>query len=163
MKVRKVFAVLSALTMMLALVGVYVPVQAASVAECDEYGPFCTEVYDSIGPGGAYTGHDEPSVLFYSNSPGSGNSNLYTMTLPKDPPTTPTQGGTGGTFNFQLHPAFWFGMAICDDQSAPNPGGSALAGAQVPCTPDSDANIFTGTTPGAPDYIGKHPGIAFME
>jgi hypothetical protein len=48
----------------------------------------------------------------------------YTLRLPADPPTPPNQLGTGGTFNFQLHPAFWLGMVVCDDQSAPNPGGS---------------------------------------
>jgi hypothetical protein len=89
---------------------------------CDENAPLCTEVLDSLNYDGKYTGHDEPSVLFYSNVPGSGNSNVYVLTLPKDPPKLPKQDGTGGTFNFQLHPAFWFGMAMCDDQSAPNPG-----------------------------------------
>lgn len=139
------------------------PARASGPPECDENAPFCTEVYESIGYGGAYTGHDEPSLLFYSNTAGSGNSNVYQLTLPQDPPGTPKQDGSGATFNFQLHPAFWFGMAMCDDQSAPNPGGSALAGANVACTPDSDANIFTNTTPGDPNYIGKHPGTAFME
>jgi hypothetical protein len=34
---------------------------------CDDATGFlCTEVYESIGYHGAYTGHDEPSVLFYS-------------------------------------------------------------------------------------------------
>jgi hypothetical protein len=33
---------------------------------CDENGIFCTEVFDSIGYEGHYTGHDEPSLLFYS-------------------------------------------------------------------------------------------------
>ena len=28
----------------------------------------------------------------------------------------------------------WFGMVLCDDQSAPNPTGSTLAGPNVPCT-----------------------------
>lgn len=137
--------------------------KASSPIACDDNAPFCAEVYDSIGYEGAYTGHDEPSLLFYSNTPGSGNSNIYRLTLPMDPPNPPSQDGTGGTFNFQLHPAFWFGMAMCDDQSAPNPGGSALAGANVLCTPDSDANIFTNLAPGNPNYIGKHPGTAFME
>jgi hypothetical protein len=49
-------------------------------------------------------------------------------------------------------------MAMCDTESAPNPGPSTL-----PCTPDSDTNIFDGSDPAAPDYIGKHPGTAFME
>ena len=31
------------------------------------------------------------------------------------------------------------------------------------CTPDSDTNIFDGSNPAAADYIGKHPGTAFME
>lgn len=100
-------------------------------------------------------GHDDPSVLFYSNVPGSGNSNVYVLTLPKDPPNLPKQDGTGGTFNFQLHPAFWIGMALCDSQSAPNPG--------QPCTPNSDSNIFDSADKTAPDYIGKHPGTAFMQ
>jgi len=66
----------------------------------------------------AYTGHDEPSLLFYSNTAGSGNNATYSMTLPTDPRRFPRQDSSGGTFNFQLHPAFWFGMAICDNQSA---------------------------------------------
>src|SRR5437870_2942753 len=93
---------------------------------CDDNGSLCAEVYDSIGYEGRYTGHDEPSLLFYSNVPGSGNTMVYLLQLPKDPPRLPKQDGTGGTFNFQLHPAFWFGMAMCDDQSAPNPGGSSI-------------------------------------
>src|SRR5436853_4364926 len=53
-----------------------------------------------------------------------------------------------------------------DDQSAPNPGGSRLAGPNAPCQPDADANIFIGTTPtfdGGTNYLGQHPGMAFME
>lgn len=138
------------------------PVKASNPLACDDNAPFCTEVYDSIGYDGAYTGHDEPSLLFYSNVAGSGNSNIYRLTLPTDPPNPPKQDGSGGTFNFQLHPAFWFGMAMCDDQSGPNPGGSSF-GANVPCTADSDANIFTSSNPADPNYIGRHPGVAFME
>src|SRR5262249_16093979 len=130
---------------------------------CDvSTGIFFTEVYQFIGYHGGYTGHDEPSVLFYSNVAGSGNTMSYLLQLPKDPPTLPKQDGTGGTFNFQLHPAFWVGMAMCDDQSAPNPGGSSV-GPNILCTPDSDLNIFDGTDSSAPDYMGKHPGTAFME
>jgi hypothetical protein len=128
----------------------------------DQSGVLCAEVFDSIGYGGAYTGHDEPSVLFYSNVAGAGNTGVYLLQLPKDPPTLPKQDGTGGTFNFQLRPAMWVGMALCDDQSAPNPGGSSVS-ANIPCTPDSDGNIFDGSDPTKPDYIGKHPGTAFME
>jgi len=41
--------------------------------DCDSGGALCTEVLDSIGYNGSYTGHDEPSLLLYSNVPGSGN------------------------------------------------------------------------------------------
>src|SRR2546430_17492904 len=65
--------------------------------------PFqCVDPYKSIGANGEYTGHDEPSVLFYSNRPGTGNDQTYTVTLPKNPPRKPNQAGTGGTFDFQL-------------------------------------------------------------
>jgi hypothetical protein len=102
-----------------------------------------------------YVGHDEPSLLFYSNTPGAGNSSIYLFRLPKDPPTLPNQAGTGGTFNFQLHPAFWFGMAICDTQSFPE--------YTQTCKPDSDSNIFDNPNPNSPQYLGRHPGTAFME
>ncbi|HEY3007865.1 MAG TPA: hypothetical protein VGJ63_07340 [Micromonosporaceae bacterium] len=148
---------------------VLVPVASASQNEasrlfyCADNGPLCAEPAEPLNYEGNYIGHDEPSLLFYSNTPGAGNNQQYRITLPTEPPTQPLQDGSGGTFNFQLHPAFWFGMALCDDQSAPNPGGSALAGATIPCTPDSDANIFTSTNPADPKYIGKHPGTAFLE
>ena len=134
--------------------------------DCDEGGSLCTETFDSIGYNGAYTGHDEPSLLFYSNTSGSGNHLTWTIKLPADPPIVPNQSGTGGTFNFQLHPAFWLGMTVCDDQSAPNPGGSQVLGVSlpnIPCTPDSDANIFDNSTLTDARYIGRHPGTAFME
>ncbi len=130
---------------------------------CKQNATLCAETLEPWDYAGQYTGHDEPSVLFYSNVAGSGNSNFYKLKVPTDPPTQPVQDGSGGTFHFQLHPAFWFGMALCDDQSAPNPGGSGLAGSQNFCTPDSDTNIFDGTQVADPDYIGKHPGTAFME
>jgi hypothetical protein len=48
------------------------------------------------------------------------------------------------------------------DQGNPNPGGSP-GRPNIPCTPDSDSNIFDSQDPAAPDYIGNHPGTAFME
>ncbi len=122
---------------------------------CDDNGTFCTEVAEPLNYEGQYIGHDEPSLLFYSDTSGSGNSNVYRLTLPKDPPTQPKQDGTGGTFNFQLHPAFWFGMAMCDTESYPV--------FTKNCAPDSDTNIFDNGDPTAADYIGHHPGAAFME
>ena len=47
----------------------------------------CTEVQDYYHAfGHVYVGHDEPSVLYYSNVPGAGNQNQWQVTLPKDPP-----------------------------------------------------------------------------
>src|SRR5439155_16342941 len=140
----------------LILLGLFTGSAGATVPECDEPTALCTEPVDSIGYAGEYTGHDEPSLLFYSNTAGSGNSSLYRLKVPSDPNVLPNQAGTAGTWNFQLHPAFWLGMALCDNQSAPE-------FTHDPCVPDSDANIFDGTDETAPDYIGKHPGTAFLE
>ena len=139
---------------------------AFSPLDCTWNGFLCTETVDSIGYDGSYTGHDEPSLLFYSNGSGSGNSMTWTLRVPADPPTLPNQDGTGGTFNFQLHPAFWLGMAMCDDQSAPNPGGSTVNGVtltQARCKPDSDSNVYISSTVADSHYVGRHPGAAYME
>jgi hypothetical protein len=136
--------------------GLFAGAARATPPDCDEPTAICTEPLDALGYGGAYTGHDEPSLLFYSNTAGSGNSNLYLMQLPTEPKELPIQSGLGGTWNFQLHIAFWLGMALCDNQSAPE-------FTHAPCTPNSDTNIFDGTDPAGADYIGKHPGTAFLE
>jgi hypothetical protein len=107
-------------------------------------------------PNGQYVGHDEPSLEFKSGIPGSGNDMTYTMTLPRDPKTQPNASGAGGTtWNFELRPTFWFGLTMCDSQSAPE--------FTTQCTPDSDRNNLVSSNPNAPNYIGKHPGNAFME
>lgn len=121
------------------------------LVDCAE-SSFCAEVADptSAFPGYTYVGHDEPSNLFYSNVAGSGNNNRWSLKLPSDP--TPKSNGvpkTGQSFNFQLHPAFWFGMAMCDTQSYPEQVST--------CTPDSDSNIVD------PAVSPNHPGTAFME
>jgi hypothetical protein len=135
----------------------------AELFQCNEpSGILCAEQKDNPGGNEYYVGHDEPSLLFYSNVPGAGFNNVYRIRLPKDPPMLPKQDGSGGTWNFQLHPAFWFGMAMCDDQGNPNPGG-APGRPNIPCAADSDSNIFDSPDPTAPDYIGNHPGTAFME
>lgn len=111
-----------------------------------------------------YIGHDEPGTLFYSSQPGSGNNVSYQMVLPKDPPTLPRQDGSGGTFGFQLHPAFWLGMVVCDSQGSPNPDGPALDGhASKPCVPDSNSNIYESLNPRDSHYIGLGPGQAYQE
>ena len=140
----------------LLLLGLFTGSARAASLNCSEPYALCAEPADSIGYGGEYTGHDEPSLLWYSNSAGAGNSNLYNVTLPSDPNVLPNQAGTAGTWNFQLHPAFWLGMALCDNQSAPE-------FTHDPCTPNSDTNIFDGADPTQANYIGHHPGTAFLE
>ena len=152
----KRFLTASAAIAIVVACGLFVGSARAAKPDCDEQTAICAEPLDSIGYGGEYTGHDEPSLLFYSNTAGSGNSNYYTMTLPTDPKVLPNQAGTAATWNFQLHIAFWLGMALCDNQSGPE-------FTHAPCTPDSDTNIFDGTNPAGADYIGKHPGTAFLE
>ncbi len=111
-----------------------------------------------------YIGHDEPSVQFFSNRPGSGNDLRYQLRLPKDPSTKPQQAGEGGNWNFQQHITFWFGMQLCDDQGAPNPDGAAQDGhATIPCKPDSNSNIFASSNPNSSHYFGLGPGQGFME
>ena len=106
----------------------------------------CTEVYDSedVFGEGTYVGHDEPSLLFYSNQPGSGNRMKYQFTVPSDP-SGPFN--LSKSYNIQLRPAFWFGMAMCDTQSYPEQVST--------CAPDSDSNIT--------ERLADHPGVAFME
>lgn len=123
---------------------------------CPSNSPNCADIARHLQLElGFYSGHDEPAIAFYSNHPGSGNSITTNLTIPTDPPAPPQQNGSGGTFNFQLHPAFWFGMVLCDTQSAPN--------FTNVCNPDTDANIFDNPNPNARDFIGHHPGSAFLE
>jgi hypothetical protein len=121
---------------------------------CQSYNSLCVDTSNT--PSGGYVGHDEPSLEFKSGQAGSGNDITYTMTLPKDPKKQPNASGSGGaTWNFQLRPTFWFGLTLCDTQSAPE--------FTHKCKPGTDANNLVGTNPKAPDYIGKHPGNAYME
>jgi hypothetical protein len=116
--------------------------------DCGNGGRFlCTELADSDDAFGHYVGHDEPSVLFYSNTPGSGHQMSYTGQLPVEP--TPTNVPGKHVYTFEYTPAFWFGMAMCDSQSYPELVNS--------CTPDSDQNAVD------PAKSPYHPGTAFME
>jgi hypothetical protein len=111
-----------------------------------------------------YIGHDEPATLFYSNQPGAGNNVSWQLTLPKEPPTAPTQTGSGGTDSFMLHPTFWFGMVMCDPNGSPNPDGQTLIGhATVPCKADSNSNIYESNNVSSPRYFGLGPGQAYEE
>jgi hypothetical protein len=133
----------------------------AHLVASGEAEPLCESEAKSIcrdafkTPGDPYVGHDEPSVAFRSSEPGSANDITYVVRLPKDPPQRPRADGSGGVWNFELRPTFWLGLTLCDTESAPEYTDT--------CTPDSDANNLVGTDPAAPDYIGKHPGNAFME
>lgn len=117
---------------------------AISKSEACEKGPLmCAEVADYKNAFHYYVGHDEPSILYYSDTAGAGNRNRWQLTLPTEPSSTVIPGRS---WDFQLTPTFWFGMALCDTQSYPEQVGN--------CTPDSDSNI----TP-----LAQHPGTAFME
>jgi hypothetical protein len=106
----------------------------------------CAEVANSADVFDQYVGHDEPSAVFYSNTPGSGNRMSYNITLPRDP--SPSNPETK-SYSFQLNGAQWLGMAMCDTQSYPEQIST--------CPRDSDSNILD------PAVSPKHSGSAFME
>src|ERR1019366_891580 len=96
---------------------------------------------------GVYIGHDEPDATFESSKPGSGNDITWAETLGADPSAAPTDANPGSDVShyFQLTPAPWFSMALCDPNSYP----------QAPCKPNSDSNAPTSTFNGG--------GSTFME
>jgi len=114
-----------------------------------EYSAVCAEVANSSDVfGSEYVGHDEPSAVFYSDVPGSGNHMTYSMRLPNDPPPN-NPNKAGRSYQFELNGAIWFGMALCATQSYPEQVST--------CTPDSDSNILD------PAVSPKHAGTAFVE
>ena len=120
----------------------------SAAINCGWASGLCTEVANSRSVYGYYVGHDEPSVLFYSHTPGSGNHMRYDITLPTDPsPRNPTE--VGKSYQFELSGAEWLGMAMCDTQSYPEQVST--------CPPDSDRNILD------PAVSPKHVGEAYME
>jgi hypothetical protein len=72
----------------------------------------------------------------------------YRTVLPVDPSAPPSRDNGGTTHDFQLTPARWFGLVMCDNQSYPE-------GTKV-CRPNSDSNI---QVPPRPD----HAGAAYLE
>ena len=128
----------------------------------------CTDIRGVAGAGNAnswggrfydngyYIGHDEPDMTFYSEKAGSGENVTWTETLGKDPTAKPTDSTPGSDVSdwFELTPAPWYSMAVCDPNSYP----------QLPCTPGSDANA-----PACPNGNNCNPngypgaGGAFME
>lgn len=115
--------------------------------KCDSSRDLCTEVADPEQYWGYhYVGHDEPTVIFYSNKPGSGNDMTYQVTLPREPKGAFSERKS---YDFELTPAFWIGMVMCDTFSYPQ--------TVKTCKPDSDSNIVNvAKSP-------KHPGAAYME
>jgi hypothetical protein len=112
--------------------------------------PTCTEVANPREAfGNYYVGHDEPSTEFYSNTPGSGNRSQYQLTVPTEPTGAYSNSKS---YNFELHPAFWFGMALCDTFSYPQQTST--------CQPDSNNNIVD---PAKKNSFKTAPGAAFME
>ncbi len=113
---------------------------------CTWAAAMCTELQSRLSRQafGHYVGHDEPSVLFDSNTPGAGNRQSYNIILPKDPsPKHPT--AKGKSYQFELSGADWFGMAICDTQSYPERVST--------CPPDSDKNILSAKK--SPNHVGE--------
>ncbi|HKR99172.1 MAG TPA: hypothetical protein VJU79_06620 [Candidatus Dormibacteraeota bacterium] len=110
----------------------------------------CAEVSESEDAFGeeTYVGHDEPSALFYSNVPGSGNNVQYQIKLPREPSGT-TIDKAGKSYTFMNDGSLWFGMVLCDTQSYPEQKST--------CAPDSDGNILD------PAISPRHSGEAFME
>src|SRR5690242_75944 len=135
-------------------------VNARGGLDCNGFSPLqktfrhlmCTEIASNSEYGfldnGHYVGHDEPDLGFFSNTPGSGNSMSYQMVLPKDPAGPASGTFSGPVHEFQLTPAIWFGLTMCDNESYPE-------GTKV-CKPDSNRNI---QVPPRPD----HAGAAFTE
>ncbi len=105
---------------------------------------------------GRYIGHDEPTIQFMSNAPGSGNNVTWTETLGKDPAAMPTVGHPGKdvTNYFELTIAPWFSMALCNPQSYP----------QTPCQPNSDVNASPcNMTTSCPPGVFPGGGSSFLE
>ena len=126
----------------------HVTVSRHAHINCSNASAMCTEVANSYDVFGHYVGHDEPSVLFNSDVPGSGNHMSYNVVLPKDPSAS-NPNKVSKSYSFELSGADWFGMAMCDTQSYPE---------QVKtCPPDSNKNILD------PTFSPKHVGQAFME
>src|SRR5947207_4363236 len=68
---------------------------------CSTAAGMCAEVANSDEVFGHYVGHDEPSLAFYSNRPGSGNHMSYNVTLPTEPSASnPNQ--VNKSYSFEL-------------------------------------------------------------
>jgi hypothetical protein len=96
---------------------------------------------------GSFVGRDQPAVRFISGVRRSGADVTFTERLGTDPARRPTvrPAGRDVTHWFELSPAPWLSMDVCDPDSFP----------RTACAPVSDANAPTALDPGG--------GAAFME
>ena len=137
-----------------ALASSYTPAARGDL-DCNGFSPVqaplraaeCTDIRGDLGvsnantwggrfyDNGHYIGHDEPDATFQSKAPGSGGNVTWTVTLGRDPAAAPQDSTPGQDVShwFELTPAPWFSMALCDPNSYP----------QTPCTPNSDSNAPT--------------------
>jgi hypothetical protein len=104
---------------------------------------------------GEYIGHDEPSTTFLSTANGSGNNVTWNYSLGLDPSAAPTGTNPGHdvTHWFELTPAPWASMAICDPLSYP----------QTPCQAENDGNRPACLGVSCPYNSYPGAGAAFME
>ncbi len=75
-----------------------------------------------------YIGHDEPEMRYISDRAGTGNSMTYNVVLPVN------NTGPSGHPSYQDFITFWFGLAVCDNNSYP----------QQTCFKDSNRNTGLG-------------------
>ncbi|HEX4009338.1 MAG TPA: hypothetical protein VHX62_04995 [Solirubrobacteraceae bacterium] len=89
---------------------------------------------------GWFVGHDQPALRFISGRRLSGADVTFTERLGTDPARRPTvrHPGSDVTHWFELSPASWLSMDVCDPASFPG----------MACTPVSDANAPTASDPG---------------
>jgi hypothetical protein len=97
--------------------------QTSSANEPQVQVPGCMDRIDRDEYDLPYVGHDEPSVVFYSEKPHSASNLRWEFVLP-------TENAPPAIQSFQNFTAFWFGLPLCDANSVPF----------QPCTPASDTN-----------------------
>ena len=121
---------------------------------CTSASSLCTDVYDN--PGDEYVGHDEPSVAVQVRRAGlRQRPHVHDHAAARARSSSRTNNGAGTTWNFQLRPTFWFGHDPVRQR----------VGARVheDCIARLRRERPRGPEPDKPDYIGKHPGNAYME
>jgi len=128
----------AAMLMAFLLLGTVSFAQKQACASCVMTITLCTETSEPLNYENQYTGHDEPSVLFYSTLPARKFQPLLSEAS-QDPPRQPKQDGTGAPSTFNSIRQFWFSGWRCVIAS---PLRNSLY-----CVADSDANIFDGGIP----------------